>query len=178
MRPSRSFARLSSRFSFSSSFSRARSSVVSPGSLGRRRSRSADPLAQRLGRQAELAGDAGHRRPLRGVLARWSKYIRTARSRTSGENWWTLALLHPLKGRSLQRIPGRFILWVPEDRGWGPTHTKTNAQEKSGSSNQTEPTPHRPIRKNDRPMGAPSHFTSVGSGSPRGSKSKAPLPPR
>jgi hypothetical protein len=54
-----SLARRSSRFSRSSSAMRQRSSVVVPGLLPLSIS-AADPVAKRLGADAELAGDLGH----------------------------------------------------------------------------------------------------------------------
>ena len=63
-----SFARLSSRFSRSSVVSRSRSSVVRPGRRPVVTLRLAHPMAQRLGRAADLLGHRPNRRPLRLVL--------------------------------------------------------------------------------------------------------------
>ena len=69
-----------------------------------------DPVMQRLRRATNLGRNRGHRRPARGVPARVIQNIRTARSRTSGENLFVVLLVMAPSSQELEppANPGRF----------------------------------------------------------------------
>jgi len=105
-----SLARLSSRFSRSSAFSRSRSSLVTPGlspwsrSAWRthlRRVSAVHPIVDAIDDIADHCDS---------YSVAWSKTIRTARSRTSGEYCFACFMTPCSQGLESPGIPGRFRL--------------------------------------------------------------------
>jgi hypothetical protein len=112
-----SLACRSSRFSRSKALSLAAISVIRQGCTSTVTFRLLQPFAQRLPGATDFGSNRDDRRPTRRVLPLMIQYIRTARSRTSGENLFVVLLVIAPPSQELEppTNPGRFRAMIAAD---------------------------------------------------------------